>query len=109
MSWTSIKIKSNSTAYNWYTWDGWFDGYLDAGTYQLSVTEWTALAQGHETLELALAVSEGQMGTQTIILAETGIPIPEFAGAFPIVVTVLAFALFEIQSQRTGHKHRPKG
>jgi hypothetical protein len=107
MSWTTIQMKSGSTSYNWYTWDGWFDGYLDPGTYQVRVIEWTSHAEGHQTQELTLAISEGQSGTETIILGESGIAIPEFASTLPILMLsslALAGALF-----RRARGNRPEG
>jgi len=101
MSWTSVQIKSGSTSYNWYTWDGWFDGYLDPGTYQERVTEWTNRAEGHQTQELMLAVSEGQRGTQTIILSETGIAIPELPSPLLIITVTMALAVAGTLSRRT--------
>ena len=108
MSWTNIQIKNGSRSYNWYTWDGWFDGYLDPGIYQVRVTEWTTRAEGHQTREFMLAVSEGQHGTQTIILGETGIAIPEFASPLAILAATLTLALVGALS-RKARGNRPKG
>jgi hypothetical protein len=105
MSWANIEMKSSSALYNWHSWDGWFDGYLDPGTYQMSVTEWTASAQGHQPQQLTIAVNEGQMGTQTIILAETGIPIPEFASGFAIAIVISSLALLEVLLRRPRRGH----
>jgi hypothetical protein len=98
MSWASIHITSGSTTYNWYTWDGWFDGYLDPGAYQTKVIEWTSGAEGHQTYQFTLNVSGGQSATETISLQESGIAIPEFTGAlssllmtFTLTITVVGF------------------
>jgi hypothetical protein len=98
MSWASIHITSGSTTYNWYTWDGWFDGYLDPGAYQTKVIEWTSGAEGHQTYQFTLNVSGGQSATETIPLQESGIAIPEFTGAlssllmtFTLTITVVGF------------------
>ena len=47
MSWVTIQIvDSASYQYYWYTWDGWFDGYLNPGPYQVTITEWNQ-NEGH--------------------------------------------------------------
>jgi hypothetical protein len=108
MSWASIKIKSGSTTYNWYTWDGWFDGYLDPGTYQARAVEWTSVGEGHQTYDFMLTVSEGQSGRETIMLKQTGIAIPEFAGALPVVFATLTLALTGLRFQRVQRRNRSK-
>jgi hypothetical protein len=108
MSWVSLQINSGSTSYKWYTWDGWFDGYLDPGTYQVLVTEWTNRAESHQTQQLMLAVSEGQRGTQTIVLGETGMAIPELASPLPILAVTLTLALVGALLRKTP-ENRPKG
>jgi hypothetical protein len=69
------------------------------------VTEWTASAQGHQPQQLTIAVNEGQMGTQTIILAETGIPIPEFETGFPIAIVISSLALLGVLLRRPRRGH----
>ena len=102
MSWASIQIKSGSTAYNWYTWDGWFDGYLDPGAYQAKVTEWTSGAEGHQTYQFTLNVNGGQSATETISLQESGIAIPEFTGALSslLIAFTLAITVVEFRQRR---------
>jgi hypothetical protein len=106
LSWTNIKLKNGSTTENWYSWDGWFDGYLDPGTWQLTATEWTADQQGHQTFQSNIAVSEGEAGTLTIILPETGIPIPEFSSLFPLAIAAVSLALLCVRLRRFRRKHR---
>jgi hypothetical protein len=80
MSWVTVKVvDSSGYQYYWYTFDGWFDGYLDPGTYQTTVTEWKH-NEGHQQLAFTLNVNQGeQNGALNFILAETQIPIPELA------------------------------
>jgi hypothetical protein len=80
-SWVSLQIVDSSFyQYYWYTWDGWFDGYLNPGTYQLSATEWSH-SQGHTQIISVLKVSPGEQATSNnFILTESQIPIPEFMG-----------------------------
>jgi hypothetical protein len=100
VSWATLQIRATSTTYNWYTWDGWFDGYLDAGTYPVTIYEWTALGEGHQTRELKLTVSPGQMNkAATVTLDMSEIPIPEFNGTIPIVL--LTSGLLLVTSRKT--------
>ena len=105
MSWANIQLKGGSTTYNWYTWDGWFDGYLDPATYQMNVTEWTSRAEGHQTRELSLVVSEGQKGGPTLLLGESGIPIPELTSALPIAFMTITVALTVLRTRRVRGKN----
>jgi hypothetical protein len=100
MSWARIEVKSGSTGYNWYVWDGWFDGYLDPGNYQAKVTEWTSQSEGHRMYEFVLNVSEGQSGSVTIMLDQSGIAIPEFTSALPVVFMTFTLALTGLRSRQ---------
>jgi hypothetical protein len=76
-SWIKLQFIPNSSSYQyyWYSWDGFFDGYLDPGVYQLTVTEWIR-NEGHYAVQLTLVVSPGEISESTsIILQESGIPI----------------------------------
>jgi hypothetical protein len=104
MSWTNIGITAGSTTYNWYTWDGWFDGYLDPGTYQMKTTEWTSSPEGHQTKTLSLVVSEGQKGKVDILLGESGIPIPEFISVLPTALMAFTVVMTTLRARRTRSK-----
>jgi hypothetical protein len=92
LSWTSVTFQNDAGKIYWYTWDGWFDGYLDAGNYLTTVTEWTNGNEGHLSRSLNLTVSQGQTGSVTnVILDESGIPIPE-TSAYPALV-LIAFSM----------------
>jgi hypothetical protein len=76
-SWITLAFTQNSSSYQyyWYTWDGFFDGYLDPGLYQMTITEWIH-NEGHFSQQLAVSVSPGENSkSTTIILEESGIPI----------------------------------
>jgi hypothetical protein len=72
-------VDSSGYQYYWYTWDGWFDGYLNPGTYQATITEWSH-NQGHQQVMFTLNVNQGEQNDAlNYILEETQIPIPELA------------------------------
>lgn len=104
LSWTSVTFKVNDAAIYWYTWDGWFDGYLNAGRYRATITEWTA-NKGHLSSSLNVTVSQGQANSITnVILGESGVPIPETA-AYPALLaatfTISLGAFFIRKRKRT--------
>ena len=105
MSWARMEVNAGSTTYNWYTLDGWYDGYLDPGTYQIALREWTALSEGHHTYEFTLNVSEGQSSTATILLNESGIAIAEFSDAFAVVTLMVALAFTTLRSRQRSHRN----
>jgi hypothetical protein len=98
MSWSRIQITSGSTKY---TWDGWFDGYLDPGAYQAKLSEWTIRGEGHQTNEFVLNVSAGQSGRVTVLVPESRMALPEFASALPLAFIIFIVALAGLRSKHT--------
>jgi hypothetical protein len=79
MSWVTVELVDNSGyQYYWYTWDGWFDGYLNPGSYQATITEWNH-NEGHQQVMFTLNVNPGEQNALNYILEETQIRIPELA------------------------------
>jgi len=78
MSWVTVEIvDSSGYQYYWYTWDGWFDGYLNPGTYQATITEWNH-NEGHQQIMFTLNVNQGEQNDAlNYILEESQMPIPE--------------------------------
>jgi hypothetical protein len=78
ISWASLQIEDNSSyQYYWYTWDGWFDGYLNPGNYQATIGVWSN-NQGYLPVGFVLPVSLGEQSKSlNFILTEGQIPIPE--------------------------------
>jgi len=103
MSWTTVKIvDSSGYQYYWYTWDGWFDGYLDPGAYQTTITEWNH-NEGHQQLAFILNVNQGEQNSAlNFILPETQIPIPETTTAPLTIIATIGTALFVFRKRRRG-------
>jgi len=94
VSWATIQFAGGSATYYWHTWDGWFDGYLDPGQYEVTATEWTNRNEGHIAFGFKTTVSAGQSNKAvSIMLDESGIPIPEFSTALPVLASMLVSAL----------------
>jgi hypothetical protein len=105
ISWANIGITSGATTYNWYTWDGWFDGYLDPGAYQVQVAEWKGGGAGHQVYQITLKVATGQSGTEAITLNESNLAIPEFTNSLPFALMCITFTLISLRSRRGRRGH----
>ena len=94
ISWASLQIEDNSSyQYYWYTWDGWFDGYLNPGNYQATIGIWSD-SEGYLPIGFLLGVSLGEQSRSlNFILTESQIPIPELT-----YVSVVALALITATS-----------
>jgi len=108
VSWAMLRFNSADKTYFWYTWDGWFDGYLDAGEYDLTVSEWTIRNEGHSAEQLHLVVSAGQSNQAlTLTLEESGIPIPELRSLATAMLLVFSFAATALSHLR--RRRNPTG
>ena len=101
MSWVTVEIvNSSGYQYYWYTWDGWFDGYLDPGTYQVTITEWNH-NEGHQQTMFTLSVNQGEQNDAlNYILEESQIPIPELTSIPLTALTVCAAAVFLLRRRK---------
>ncbi|MGA2972342.1 MAG: hypothetical protein ABSE39_06935 [Candidatus Bathyarchaeia archaeon] len=101
MSWVTVEIvDSSGYQYYWYTWDGWFDGYLDPGTYQVTVSEWIH-NEGHHQIMFTLNVNQGEQNDAlNYILEESQIPIPELTSISLSTLTACAAAVFLLERRR---------
>ena len=107
ISWAAIQLRSTDINYYWYSWDGWFDGYVDPAEYRATVTIWPTSGEGYRAFEFNLSVSPGQISrAESIILEESGVPIPEFSSHLPVLVGILLACLFS--SQIRAHRRRRK-
>jgi hypothetical protein len=102
MSWATAEIVDGSGyQYYWYTWDGWFDGYLNPGSYQATISEWNH-NEGHEQTKFTLNVNQGERNDLlNFILDESQIPIPELS-AIPLT----ALMIFVATAFTTRRRHR---
>ena len=101
MSWVTVKlVDSSGYQYYWYTWDGWFDGYLNPGTYQATITEWNH-NEGHQQVMFSINVNQGEQNyALNYILEETQIPIPELAAVPLTILTVGVAAALLLERRR---------
>jgi hypothetical protein len=79
-SWTGIKASGNTgLSLIAYSLDGFYDMYLPAGNYNVTVTEWSSRSEGHKNIDaIELHISPGQnVRSMDFIIDESAIPIPE--------------------------------
>ena len=101
MSWVTIQITDSSGyQYYWYTFDGWFDGYLDPGAYQATITEWNH-NEGHNQVKFTLNVNQGEENhALDFILAESQVPIPELTTIPLTILGAIAGALLLLKRRK---------
>ena len=94
MSWATVEfVDGSGYQYYWYSWDGWFDGYLNPGSYQATVTEWNH-NEGHQQVAFTLHVNQGEHNNAlNFILTESQIPIPELNTVPLTVISAVAATL----------------
>ena len=87
VSWASITASGAGGTFVSYSWDGYYDMYLPAGTYELTVAE----SAGHVSQTAPITVSTGQLVTGfSFYLQRSNIPIPEFSAVIPLVAALSA-------------------
>ena len=109
MSWASVTFAGEGTSLYWYTWDGLYEGYLNPGRYNVTITEWTNANQGHVSQSIDLTVNTGQRSkANDVILEESGIPIPETSTYTTLLLTALTVTLVVVYfgKQRSNRKTR---
>jgi len=101
VSWASITASGTGGTFTAYSWDGYYDVYLPAGSYEFTVAEWSPNNEGHNAKATSLTVSAGQLATGfSFYLERSNIPIPEF-GAIIALVTALGASLYILRRTRT--------
>ncbi len=87
MSWAAIEMRGGTRTYLTYTWDGFYDAYLDAGEYSFTVYEWTKAGEGHMPATVSVRVSDGQFQQGlNFYLLRSEVPIPEFRPLLPVIL-----------------------
>lgn len=96
VSWAQLAFTGTTATYVFYTWDGFYDGYLPTGQYGLRVVEWSSLNEGHTAVESSIFVSEGQsVNGLNFYLNRSETPIPELSLAQSMVsLALLSSAVF---------------
>jgi hypothetical protein len=87
-----------------YTFDGYFDMYLNPGRYIFIISEWTPAGEGHEAQSAEVNVSPGQVASLNYYLERSGIAIPEMPSSTTLslltVVLLTLSALLYVQRRR---------
>jgi hypothetical protein len=100
VSWATVTASGAGGTFTHYTWDGYYDMYLPAGSYEFTVYEWSPSNEGHNALSTSLTVSTGQLVTgYSFYLERSNIPIPEF-GPIIALVAALGASLYVLRRTR---------
>ncbi len=87
---------TNSTGWNFYTYDGVYQAYLPTGTYKFTIS-----APGYAPQTWSVSISPGQTGTgQNVYLEQTNIPVPEFSTIALVAFSALAASLYLLRRKR---------
>jgi hypothetical protein len=109
LSWVRVQASNENLSFTAYSLDGFFDMYLPAGAFSLTVTEWTSRSEGHATTSVPMQVSSGQsLHALNFLLEESSTPIPEWPNGAPIILSLLGaltFASLRISSRRPAYKN----
>jgi hypothetical protein len=85
VSWASVTASGAGGTFVSYSWDGYYDMYLPAGSYELTVAE----SPGHVSQSAPITVSTGQQVTGfSFYLQRSNIPIPEFGEVMVLVAAL---------------------
>jgi len=100
VSWASITASGAAGTWTHYSWDGYYDMYLPAGSYELTVEAWEAGA-GYNSQTSSITVSTGQLVTGfSFYLERSNIPIPEFPVAIIGLISALGASLYILRRTR---------
>ena len=93
VSWASITASGAGGTFESYTWDGYYDMYLPAGSYDFTVAVDGMVAQSQ-----AITVSTGALVTGfSFYLERSNIPIPEFPLAIIGLISALGASLYVLR------------
>ncbi len=100
LSWGLVNVvgasSTNSTGWNFYTYDGVYQAYLPTGTYKFTIS-----APGYAPQTWSVSISPGQTGTgQNVYLEQTNIPVPEFSTIALVAFSALAASLYLLRRKR---------
>jgi hypothetical protein len=92
LSWAQLTFNDESGPYVLYTWDGFYDGYLPARTYELEVVDWSPFRGFERQGPVTMTVSDGQFVTGFNFYIDRSYPIPELGDQQVTVILALSVA-----------------
>jgi hypothetical protein len=94
-SWVTVQAKptNGSLTFTGWSWDGYYDMYLDPGDYKLQLIAWQG-NQGYATISSSIHISDGQSSGLIFYLERSNIAIPEFDGVTVTLFSVLGVSIF---------------
>jgi hypothetical protein len=83
-SWVTVEAQRQEESYTMYTWDGFYEMYLPAGTFELTFNE-----PGYTPQAENITFSEGASININLCLVQGETPIPEFSGQIlPLIIVI---------------------
>jgi len=101
-SWTTVQFTAaDGKIFNFYTFDGTYQAWLNAGTYTMATIFWSpAKQEGYKVFTTPFAVSDGAATQYNVFLEQSGVPIPEFPVAAIVLASALAASLFILRRKK---------
>ena len=100
LSWGLVNVvgasSTNSSGFNFYTYDGIYQAYLPPGQYKFTIS-----SPGYATQTWSVSITPGETGTgQNVYLEQTNIPVPEFSTAAVVAFSALAASVYLLKRRR---------
>jgi hypothetical protein len=109
ISWAQINFTNPNITETHYSYDGFYEAYLNGGNYNLTVTAWTNKGEAYRQISFAVTIPDGSRTSVNIFLDRSGVPIPEVEGTSLLLIPILASAIGTISSLRAKKTlRRPK-
>ena len=99
ISWSQINFTNPSMTETHYSYDGFFEAYLNGGHYNLTATAWTSKGEGYTPISFPITISEGSKDALNIFMERSGMPIPEVGGPNLLLTTTLVLSIATICSR----------
>ena len=102
VSWTTVQFTAaDGKIFDFYTFDGTYSAWLNAGTYTMAVIFWSpAKQEGYKVYTVPIALSDGAATAFNVFLEQSGVPIPEFPAAAIALASALAASLFILRRKK---------
>jgi hypothetical protein len=99
-SWVTVQATSPNGTFTARTWDGFYDMYLDPGSYSFQLAAWQGGNQGYTATSSLISIGEGQASKLVFYLERSNVAIPEFSGTAITLLSALLGASYLILRKR---------
>jgi hypothetical protein len=93
---TAVGAQGANATFSSYSWDGFYDMYLDPGSYAFTIA-----VPGYNSVSSSVTISSGQATSGvTFQLERSNIPVPEFTGLAVVAFSALAASVYLLRRRR---------